>query len=138
MTLGSEFRETATELIEEFAGELGKGVFKSLVKDPLTSYDPETGVYTGSFTPIDTYMAGDKLTELLQQTATLEYRRELLTENSLVYIAGDHITGVKPKEGDIVEPPWSSHGFRVTHVDGDMYKALWILYVTLKPAIIVP
>lgn len=128
MSFGSEMRDLASELTEEFAGELG---LSKLYHRESESYNDTTGVNTPTWTEHEVYAPMEKI-KLGTFSSTGFGSPEYAKDHRQVTVAGDALS-VVPKQGDVFNPAGTTDGHEIVFVDMDMYAAAYILHVQIKP-----
>ncbi len=121
MTFGSEIREVAQELTEEFSEELG---MSTLVYVDSQTYDTETGSSSETTTSKAAYMTFTKI-----ESAEVS-DESFIKKHQKVIVAGDDLDSA-PSSGDrVIKFSGSEH--RIVSVNVDQYKAAYIMYIEKK------
>lgn len=128
MSFGSEMRDLASELTEEFAGELGLATLHHLTGE---TYDAETGINSPTWTQHEVNAPVEKI-KLGTFSSTGFGSPDYFKDHRQVTIAGSDIS-IVPATGDIFQPPGSQVGHEVVFVDHDMYEAAFVLHVQRTP-----
>lgn len=134
MTLGDKFRAAASKIIAKFSKENGYSTLYSLV-DGTDDYDTETGVVTPVYTEHQLYVAFDQLQvgAIILGNRHVEMDPSYTRDSRVAFIAGNDITPVVPKSGDLIMPAGDTERYRVADTVPDQYKALYTCMISRKP-----
>lgn len=125
MTIGSDFRSDAQEIIYEFSVENGKNTYSH---DLGRTYNTSTGIKTPSYQDHEYYIAFDEIMDGVGSESTLN--AEYLQNHMQALIAGADLL-IEVTEGDLITLDGEKH--KVVYWETDMYKALYTLHITRKP-----
>lgn len=126
MTLGSEFREAAQEMIYEFAFENGLCTYRHKTGE---SYDASTGVHTPVYQDEQYYIVFDEIDSGLYSSGA-SYDADYINSHMLAMIAGADLELDVSDEDLIVS---EGKTFKVTYWETDMYEALYSIHVPRLP-----
>ncbi len=116
MTFGSEMRELAVELVEEFSEEIGEASLHHITE---VDYDTTTGKHTETYNVTKALMTFEDIRS--DEVEDISF----LSAHTKCTIAGDDIPDVPTVNDLITMPSGTTH--RVERVTTDQYSAAYIL-----------
>lgn len=126
MSIGSDFRADAQELIKFFAQENGTSTYSHKTGQ---SYDTTLGTNTNTYSDQEYYIAFDEIRDGVTLEGT-PLTSEYLKNHMQALIAGaDLIEDVGV--GDLVE--YQGNSYKVVYWVADMYEALYTIHIPRKP-----
>lgn len=128
-----EFRISAKGIIEEFAEPIGKSTIYFYDED-ASVYNVETGEQTNVYNESEIYICFEQNVRGLFpiNSSTINPENDFLKDTQIAYIAGLDLTE-EPEANGLIKPAGETRRYKIKHFERDMYKALYICYISKTP-----
>lgn len=115
------FKEMAKKIIEKFAQDIGKTIYKRYITE---TYSTVIGTLTTIYDNIAVYAAFTNITE--KEVKDASYR----SKHEKILIAGEDLLFAPTLKDKIEKLDGTQH--RIIFIKTDMYKALYTLHIEIK------